>query len=324
MINNRADAIQKKAVNISCIVPVYNEAAVIEQFLPSLAACLQQIAHQFEILVIDDGSHDDTAAKVLSATHVPHLKLISLSRNFGKEIALTAGIEHASGDAVIMIDADFQHPLEMIPLFLQKWSEGYDMVYGKRRGRENESFLKRKFAGAFYWLMQKITKINIPNDAGDFRLLDKKIVQALKLFPERTRFMKGLYAWVGYKSIGIPFTVQDRIAGKSSWRFSKLTELAITGIISFSDVPLRVWSFVGFVISLSALVCAVYFLVTTLLFGADLPGFPTLVVGMLFLGGVQLLSIGILGEYIARIFAEVKQRPKYLVQLKRGFDDKVE
>jgi glycosyltransferase involved in cell wall biosynthesis len=169
--------------------------------------------------------------------------------------------------------------------------------------------------------MQKITKIDIPKNAGDFRLLDKKIVDALKQFPERTRFMKGLYAWVGFKKVGVPFEVKDRAAGTSSWRLSRLTELAITGITSFSDVPLRVWGLIGFVISLISFVYAIYIVTVTMIFGADLPGFPTLVVAIMFLGGIQLLSVGILGEYIARIFTEVKQRPKYLLQIKDGFND---
>jgi glycosyltransferase involved in cell wall biosynthesis len=169
--------------------------------------------------------------------------------------------------------------------------------------------------------MQKITHIDIPENAGDFRLMDRKIIAALKEFPERTRFMKGLYAFVGFKAIGVPFEVKERAAGNSSWGFTRLTELAITGITSFSDVPLRVWGFIGFVISLISLIYAIYIVTVTLIFGADLPGFPTLVVAIMFLGGIQLLSIGILGEYIARIFTEVKQRPKYLLQCKVGFDE---
>mgnify|MGYP003508569964 FL=1 len=195
------------------------------------------------------------------------------------------------------------------------------MVYGVRVDRENESYLKRQFARLFYWLMRKITSIEIPKNAGDFRLLDKQIVTALKQFPERTRFMKGLYAWVGYKKIALPYDVKERAAGTSSWGFYKLTELAITGITSFSDIPLRVWSFIGFVISLISFFYAMYIVTVTMIYGADLPGFPTLVVAIMFLGGIQLLSIGILGEYIARIFTEVKQRPKYLLQIKEGFSE---
>lgn len=320
-IKNRQLALQNKTVSISCIVPVYNEEAVILVFLASLQKVLGELTQQFEIIIVDDGSRDQTVQKILSLPKNPHIKLLGLSRNFGKEVALTAGIEHASGEVVILVDADFQHPVEMITTFLKYWSEGYDMVYGTRTHRASEAYFKRNFARLFYWLMGKIAKIDIPNNAGDFRLMDSKIIAALKQFPERTRFMKGLYAWVGYKKIAIPYEVKDRVAGKSSWGFNKLAELAITGITSFSDVPLRVWGFIGFLISLIAFIYAIYITTVTLLFGADLPGFPTLVVAIMFLGGIQLLSIGILGEYIARIFTEVKQRPKYLLQVKEGFDD---
>jgi glycosyltransferase involved in cell wall biosynthesis len=318
---DRQLALQNKTVFVSCVIPVYNEQAVIETFIDSLHHTLAQLTNHFEIIIVDDGSRDYTIEKVLPLTNNDAIKLLGLSRNFGKEIALTAGLEHSSGEVVVLMDADFQHPLEMLPTFLQHWAEGYDMVYGTRVDRESESYFKRNFARLFYWLMRKMAKIDIPNNAGDFRLLDYKIVAALKQFSERTRFMKGLYAWVGYKKLAVPYSVKERVAGKTSWGFSRLAELAITGITSFSDVPLRVWSFIGFIISLISFIYAIYIITVTLLFGADLPGFPTLVVAIMFLGGIQLLSIGILGEYIARIFTEVKQRPKYLLQIKKGFDE---
>lgn len=318
---DRLKLLQNKQVFVSCVVPVFNEEANVIPFVETLQRELQNISQQFEIIVVDDGSRDETLARLMQFPKDKHVKVLGLSRNFGKEVALTAGIEHSSGDVVILMDADFQHPIEVIPEFLKHWAAGYDMVYGMRKNRGYESYLKRNFTNAFYWLMQKITKIDIPNNAGDFRLMDRKITHALKQFPERTRFMKGLYAWVGFKKIGVEFEVQDRAAGKSSWGFSKLTELAITGITSFSDVPLRVWGFIGFVISLFSMIYAIYIITVTMIYGADLPGFPTLVVAIMFLGGIQLLSIGILGEYIARIFTEVKQRPKYLVQIKEGFHE---
>jgi len=321
LLDQRQRAVESKTVYISCVVPVFNEEAVIESFLLKLQATLRELTNHFEIIVVDDGSRDYTVEKILALSGNSSIKLLALSRNFGKEIALTAGLEHASGDVVISLDADFQHPLAMLQIFLQHWAQGYDMVYGIRKSRETESYLKRNFSRFFYWLMHKITSIDMPSDAGDFRLMDKKIISALKQFPERSRFMKGLYAWVGFKKIGVPFEVEERAAGKSSWGFGRLTELAITGITSFSNVPLRVWGFIGFIISLISLIYGIYVITVTLLYGADLPGFPTLVVAILFLGGIQLLSIGILGEYIARIFTEVKQRPKYLLQLKVGFDD---
>lgn len=319
--DQRKQDLKNKTVSISCIVPVYNEESLVEAFLTALQTHLKTLTDHFEIIVIDDGSKDNTVAKVLALPADYHVKLLGLSRNFGKETALTAGLENCTGDVAIILDSDFQHPIEIIPVFLQKWSEGYEMVYGVRENRDNESSIKRNFARLFYWLMTKITNIDIPNNAGDFRLLDRKVVTAINQFQERSRFMKGLYAWVGFKRIAVPFVVQDRAAGKSRLGLARLTELALTGITSFSDIPLRVWGFIGFIISTISLVYALYFVTKTLIFGVDQPGFPSIIVAVMFLGGIQLLSIGILGEYIARIFTEVKQRPHYLVEKKHGFDD---
>ncbi len=320
-IIERKQLVEKKELFISCIVPVYNEEANIEEFLSKLTGCLQEITCNFEVIVVDDGSKDKTVKSVIKLSKKGNIKLVAFSRNFGKEFALTAGLDHCTGQVAILIDADFQHPIELIPRFVSRWSKGYDMVYGKRKNRNNESRVKRNFANAFYWLMTKITKINIPSNAGDFRLLDRKIITSLNDFNERTRFMKGLYAWVGYKTCSIKYDVSDRVAGTSAWGFAKLTELAITGILSFSDIPLRVWSLVGFVISLVSLLYAIYMITTTLIFGTDMPGFPSIIIAVMFFGGIQLLSIGILGEYVARIFAEVKQRPNYIVNYKYGFDE---
>ncbi len=317
----RQQRLNDKQVNISCVVPVYNEEAVAEAFFTKLQETLRALTHHFEIIAVDDGSRDNTVAKISKLPKDFNIKLIALSRNFGKENALTAGLEFSTGDVTVIMDSDFQHPLDVIPVFLNRWAEGYEMVYGVRENRDNESKVKRNMAKLFYWLMGQITKIDIPNNAGDFRLLDKKVVQAINGFPERSRFMKGLYAWVGFKRISVPFQVQDRAAGNSSWGLARLTELALTGITSFSDIPLRVWGFIGFVISTISLIYALFFLTYTLIYGADVAGFPSLIVAVMFLGGIQLLSIGILGEYIARIFTEVKQRPKYIVEQKYGFDE---
>ncbi len=320
----RQQAIQNKTVFISCIVPVFNEEANVENFFSSLQETLYTLTNHFEIIVVDDGSRDETIAKLMSLPASYHIKLLAFSRNFGKETALTAGLEHCSGDLAIIMDADFQHPIAVIPEFLKHWGDGYEMVYGVRKNRDNESRVKRHFANLFYWLMEKMTKINMPSNAGDFRLVDRKVIAALNQFNERIRFMKGLYAWVGFKKMAVEFEVQERKAGKSAWGLGKLTELAITGITSFSDIPLRIWGFIGFIVSTLTLIYAVYFLMYTLLYGADLPGFPSIIVAVMFLGGIQLLSIGILGEYIARIFTEVKQRPKYLIATKFGFKEKEE
>lgn len=318
---HRQSAIQKKTVFISCIVPVFNEEANVEHFFQKLQETLHTLTDRFEIIVVDDGSRDTTVEKILTLPAAYQVKLLAFSRNFGKEIALSAGLEHCKGDVAIIMDADFQHPLTTLPEFLTNWGEGYEMAYGVRKNRDNESRIKRHFAHLFYWLMKKMTKIDMPSNAGDFRLLDRKVIDAMNQFQERTRFMKGLYAWVGFKKIAVPFDVQERQAGKSSWRLGKLTELAITGLTSFSDIPLRIWGFAGFIVSTLALIYAIYFLTYTLLYGADLPGFPSIIVAVMFLGGIQLLSIGILGEYIARIFTEVKRRPKYLLAKKHGFDE---
>jgi glycosyltransferase involved in cell wall biosynthesis len=317
----RQQALKNKTVRISVIVPVYNEEAIVEAFFTQLQACLHEITNNFEIIAVDDGSRDQSVKKLLMLPSNYKVKLLSFSRNFGKETALTAGLEHCNGDVAILMDSDFQHPLEVLPQFLNQWAAGYEMVYGARVNRDNESSVKKSFARLFYWLMTKITQINIPNNAGDFRLLDRKVIDALNQFQERSRFMKGLYAWVGFKTIAVPFEVKDRAAGNSSWGFARLTELALTGITCFSDIPLRVWGFIGFLVSLLSLIYAIYIVTVTLLYGADLPGFPSLIVAIMFFGGIQLLSIGILGEYIARIFTEVKQRPKYLIEIKHGFEE---
>ncbi|HSW92954.1 MAG TPA: glycosyltransferase family 2 protein [Gammaproteobacteria bacterium] len=320
MLSSRDQLIKSRDVFISCIVPVFNEEANADSFFPILADVLKKIAKRFEIIVVDDGSRDATVAKILALPTEFNIKLLGFSRNFGKETALTAGLDHCSGDVAILMDADFQHPVDVLPAFLTEWAKGYDMVYGVRKNRDNESRVKRSFARLFYWLMAKMTKVDVPSNAGDFRLMDRKVIQAINSFQERVRFMKGLYAFVGFKKIAVPYDVQERAGGKSSWGFFRLTELAITGITTFSDIPLRVWGFVGFVVSLISLVYAIYFVTSTLMYGTDLPGFPSIIVAVMFLGGVQLLSIGILGEYIARIFTEVKQRPKYIIETKTGFD----
>jgi len=319
-MSKRFQVIEKKDVFISCIVPVFNEEVLISHFFTKLHETLQTLTNRYEVIVIDDGSRDKTVEKVLNLPASYNIKLIGFSRNFGKETALSAGLQYATGDIAILMDADFQHPLELLPQFYQKWGEGYDMVYGVRDNRNTESRIKRSLTRLYYWLLAKISKIDIPNNAGDFRLLDRKVIDSLNAFQERSRFMKGLYAWVGFKKIAIPYEVLPRAGGKSSWGLGKLTELAITGITSFSDVPLRVWGFIGFVISLISIIYAIYIVTVTLIYGSDLPGFPTLAAAIMFFGGIQLLSIGILGEYIARIFTEVKQRPHYCIEVKKGFD----
>jgi glycosyltransferase involved in cell wall biosynthesis len=312
-----------RAPFISFIIPIYNEAEQIAHFIATLASEIIKHTPLYEIIIVDDGSADHSLEIVSQLIGKYPLKALSFSRNFGKEIALTAGLEHAEGDIAILMDADFQHPFGTIKIFLDKWQEGYDMVYGVRTSRENESWLKKKFTRFFYGLSSHLSEVSIPVDAGDFRLVNRKIIDALKKMPEHNRFMKGLYAWVGFKSIGVPFVVQDRVAGKSHWTFARLLGLGLNGLFSFSNLPLRVWSLIGLIISGISFIYALWIVFTVLYFGIDLPGFATLTVAIMFFGGIQLLSIGILGEYIGRIFTEVKRRPNYLISKKMGFKAEV-
>jgi len=312
---------QTSLPHISFIVPLYNEASNLASFVTQLIDYLQNLAIGYEIILIDDGSRDNSVGIARQLCQQPNIKLIALSRNFGKELALTAGLEYCTGDAAIMIDADFQHPFATIATFIEKWQSGYEIVYGVRQDRNQESWLKRGMIRFFYHILSMLTAPQIPRDAGDFRLLDRKVITALNNCQERVRFMKGLYAWVGFKSLAIPFEVQARHHGQSRWGFSHLAELAIVGITSFSNIPLRIWSLVGLSISFIAFIYASYIILKTLIFGVDVPGYASILVGITFFGGIQLLSIGILGEYIARIFNEVKQRPKYIVTEKIGFSE---
>ncbi|MDD7805396.1 MAG: glycosyltransferase family 2 protein [Endozoicomonas sp. (ex Botrylloides leachii)] len=312
---------RNKTPFLSCVVPVFNESKVIASFIPALIEQLEAVTEKFEIIIVDDGSKDHTVTLVKPLCSNPCVKLIGLSRNFGKEAALTAGIDACQGDAVILIDADFQHPLTMIPVFLNYWKQGYDMVYGVRRDRKSESLLKKKGAQLFYRIMSFSSGFEVPAHAGDFRLMSRKVVDSLKALPERNRFMKGIYAWVGHKSIGVPFDVQLRAAGESGWGYRKLTNLALSGITSFTTIPLRLVGAIGLIISLTSVFYAFYIIFRTLFLGSDISGWPTIVTAITFIGGIQLLSLGVLGEYIAGIFNEVKQRPAYLIGKKIGFDN---
>jgi len=311
---NRLHKIQSKNVNINCVIPIHNEEAVIEKFIKQLVEYLKSITNTFELLIVNDGSQDNTREIVEGLVPSYPIKLINFSRNFGKEMAISAGLEYANSDVAIIIDADFQHPFETIYAFLMAWSTGYDMVYGLRQSRHDESRVKRFCAQAFYNLMSKISNTDIPINAGDFRLLDRKVIDAIGLTQERERFMKGLYSWVGFKSKGIPFEVQERAGGKTSWNFLKLFDLAISGIVSFSDTPLRLWSLIGVIVSIFSFLSITYIIFDTLILGVKVPGYATLLSAITFFGGIQLLSIGVLGEYVARIFNEVKKRPKYIIE----------
>jgi polyisoprenyl-phosphate glycosyltransferase len=305
---------------ISCVVPAYNEAANLQKLVPQLSAALAELSPHHEIIIVDDGSSDDTAVTAVALMAQYPVKCLLLSRNFGKENALTAGLHEAGGDVVVLMDSDLQHPVAMIPVFFAKWREGYDMVYGLRDSRADESFWKRKLTNWFYRLLRRASRVPIQPDAGDFRLLDRSVVNTLKALPERSRFMKGLYAWVGYRTIGIPFRVEERHTGVSTFNYRRLGRLALVGTVAFTELPLRISALLGLAISLVAIIYGSYEAVRALLFGVDLPGWTTLVVAITFLNGIQLMAIGVLGEYIARIFNEVKGRPNYIVARRIGFD----
>jgi glycosyltransferase involved in cell wall biosynthesis len=304
---------------LSVVVPVFNESANIEPLCDRLVPILERVAASWEVVFVDDGSEDDTLSMIRARNAAePRIGAVSFSRNFGKEVAIAAGLDHARGRAVVIMDADLQHPPEVIERFVARWREGYVMVYGQRTSRADESAVKRGFARLFYRLFDSFTHMHLPEGAGDFRLIDARGVEVLRGLSERSRFSKGLYAWIGFKTIGIPFVVEERGHGATKWSFRTLFRFAFDGITAFSTVPLRVWTYLGGLISVLAIAAAAYFAVRTLLFGVDVAGYPSLIVSITFLGGVQLMSLGIIGEYIGRIFAEVKRRPLYVVAERIG------
>ena len=311
----------KVKVEISVVVPAYNEESNLEYLLERLELVLKSLNTTYEIVFVNDGSKDNTLKRLIEYhDRNPAIKIIDLSRNFGKEIALTAGLKYANGAAVIPIDADLQDPPELIAKLVAKWREGYDVVYATRRSRSGESWLKRLTAFMFYGTISKMSKVSIPVNTGDFRLLDRRVVDAIAQMPERTRFMKGMFAWVGFKQTSILFDREPRFDGQTSWNYWKLWNFALDGIASFSSLPLKVWSYIGLVISFFALLYAAFLLILTVITGSDVPGYASLIISILFLGGIQLISLGVLGEYLGRIYQEVKQRPLYFVRETYGFE----
>jgi polyisoprenyl-phosphate glycosyltransferase len=300
---------------LSVIVPVYNEDEVLPEFHRRLSAVLDGLAYEAEVVFVNDGSRDRSLA-VLTALREsdPRIGVIDLSRNFGKEIAMSAGLDFACGDAVVVLDADLQDPPELIPAMLDAWRQGHDVVLMRRRTRADEGWVKRATARAFYKTIDRLGAIDIPENIGDFRLLSRRAADAMRRFPERSRFMKGLFAWIGYPSTTIDYDRPGRHAGTTKWNYWRLWNFALEGITSFSALPLKLASYVGFVTAVVAFVYGVYIIGKTLLFGDVARGYPTLAVLILFLGGIQLMALGIIGEYLARMFIEVKQRPLYLVQ----------
>ncbi|MEM1191274.1 MAG: glycosyltransferase family 2 protein [Pseudomonadota bacterium] len=299
---------------LSIVVPVFNEESVLDAFHSRLTAVLEDIDEHARVLYVDDGSSDGSASRLenLQAGD-SRVEILRLSRNFGKEVALTAGLDHAEGDAVVVIDADLQDPPELIPELLSRWRDGYDVVYAIRESRVGDGWFKRHSAALFYRVMNRLSDVPIPRDTGDYRLLSRRAVEALLQLREQHRYMKGLFAWIGYPQTAVSYARAPRIDGHSKWRLSDLWRLALEGLTSFTTAPLRLATWLGMLSSAVALAYGLFFFLRTLFFGNPVPGYPSLLVAILFLGGVQLICLGIIGEYLGRTYAESKRRQLYFV-----------
>lgn len=300
---------------LSLVCPMYDEADMLSAFEARLMPVLQALGESFEIVCINDGSRDGTQA-ALDAWHRrdPRVRVFELSRNFGKEAALSCGIDHARGRAVIPIDADLQDPPELIPEMLRLWKSGYEVVLAQRLDRSSESLLKRGSAAWFYRTHNRLAEVPIPENVGDYRLLDRRVVEALKRLPERRRFMKGLFAWVGFRQVSISYKREPRRHGKTKFSGWRLWNLALEGITSFSTVPLRIWTYAGALVAGLSFCYGLFIVALALFDGRDTPGYASLITVVLFLGGLQLVGLGVIGEYLGRVHQEVQQRPVYLVR----------
>ena len=309
-------------IELSIIVPCYNESEVVENFFSAMVGnngILNNLGLNCELVFINDGSKDNTLEllkaqkEIYSNKSNLDIKIVNLSRNFGKEAAMSAGFSVASGEAIVPMDADLQHPASLIPKFVELWRQGYDVVLAKRNDRQEDSFAKRFSSSLFYKLNNKISDVKLPDNVGDFRLFTRKVLNAINSLPENQRFMKGIFAWVGFNSITIEYKRPQRIAGSSKFNGWKLWNFALQGITSFGTLPLRIWTYIGFIVSFFAFIYASFLILRTLIMGIDLPGYASLVVIILFLGGLQLIGIGILGEYVGRIYMESKRRPPFII-----------
>lgn len=305
---------------ISLLIPVYNEEASLDALYAALRPLLDNqhpgLKHDYEweAILVDDGSSDSSLSKLKELNSIdPRIRYVSLSRNFGKENALLAGFDRMSGDAMVIIDADLQHPIDTIPEMILQWENGYDDVYGHRRSRGKESLARKLFTKTFYGLLNKSTRVDVLPNVGDFRLLDRKVVDAIRGLRESQRYTKGLYCWVGFKKTGVDFMTADRAAGKTHMSPGRLVNLAIEGITSYTTAPLRIATVLGFIVSLVSICYMIYVVCKTILYGEPIQGFPTIICTILFLGGCQLLALGIIGEYIGKIYNESKHRPPYIV-----------
>ena len=305
----------KQAIAISIVCPFFNEEDMVDLFMKEITAVCYELNKPFEIVCVNDGSTDNTLSKLLQAKEAySNITIINLSRNFGKEAALTAGLDHAKGEAIIPIDADLQDPPELIKNFVPRWEEGYDVVLAKRVDRSSDSIAKKITARLFYKLHNKISYTKIPDNVGDCRLITRKVLNAIQELPENQRFMKGIFAWVGFRTTVVEYKRDNRKAGKTSFYAWKLWNFALDGITSFSTIPLRIWLYIGMVVSFLAFLYGGFIVLRTLIFGVDVPGYASLLTATLFLGGIQLIGIGILGEYIGRIYMQSKRRPAYIVE----------
>lgn len=300
---------------ISIICPCYNEEQVVSLFMERITTVLQQTKYDYEVILINDGSKDNTLSVIKELQQQDgHIRVVNLSRNFGKEAALTAGIDLARGEVLIPIDADLQDPPELIHDFLEKWQEGYDVVVAKRADRSTDSWAKKLTAEMFYKFHNAVAQVDIPENVGDFRLINRRVVNAIQLLPENQRFMKGIFSWVGFKTAVVEYKREAREAGETSFNGWKLWNFALDGITSFSTAPLRIWLYIGSFISLLAFLYGSFTIVKTLIYGIDAPGYASLITVILFLGGVQLIGIGVMGEYIGRLYMESKRRPTYIIE----------
>lgn len=301
-------------ITLSVVVPVYNEAEGIRECHRRLASVIAGLGVSAEVVYVNDGSRDNSLAMLRQlAIEDPRVVVLGLSRNFGKEIAVSAGIDYTHGDAVIVLDADLQDPPELMADMLAQWRQGFDCVLMRRDSRDGESLTKKLTSTLFYRLLRRIGDVDIPTDVGDFRLMSRRAVEALRRCQERTRYMKGLFAWVGFPSVTLSYHRDARHAGTSKWNYWRLWNLALEGITSFTTAPLKLASYVGLFVALSAFAYSLWVFIKAFMFGDPVPGYPSLMMVVLFLGGTQLMALGILGEYLARIFVEVKQRPLYLL-----------
>lgn len=300
--------------SISVVAPAYNEEEVLDTFYQRVTKVLTELGAPYEIVLVNDGSRDNTLALMHQMrARDKHITVVDLSRNFGKEIALTAGLDHTCGDVVVVLDSDLQDPPELIPQMLAGWHEGYDIVYGVRTHRDGETWFKKTTAKCFYQVIQRISRVKVPKDTGDFRLMTRRAVQAMSRLREEHRFMKGLFAWIGFPAKPFYYRRDARVAGSTKWNYWNLLNLAIEGITSFTITPLKMATYLGLSVAFISLIYACFVIWKTLVYGDPARGYPSMMVTILFLGGVQLTAIGIMGEYIGRIFNEVKKRPLYLV-----------